>query len=105
MCYYGVITRTNECVKFTKGTVILNIKLKNAREKTGLTQVEVAEKAKISSRAYQQYEAGKRVPNAYTAILIANAVHSKVEKLFTPTEYHEPRKKTSKTNEPRGDEL
>ena len=61
----------------------MNIKLKKAREKTGLTQVQVAQKAKISVRAYQQYEAGKRVPNAVTAILIAKTVNSTVEELFS----------------------
>lgn len=33
-------------------------KLKERREKTGLTQVEVAKKAGVSERAYQSYEAG-----------------------------------------------
>lgn len=65
-----------------KGTVIVNIKLKKAREKARLTQVEVAEGANISVRAYQQYEAGRRVPNAITAKLIAQALNSTVEDLF-----------------------
>lgn len=66
--------------------MIVNIKLKKARKKTGLTQVQIAQKAKISARAYQKYEAGKRVPNATTAILIAQTVNSTVEELFsTPT--------------------
>lgn len=69
-------------IQFTKGTVIVNTKLKEKREKTGLTQVEVAEKAGISERAYQNYEAGKRLPNVQTAILIAKALKSTVEKLF-----------------------
>ena len=60
----------------------MNINLKKAREKQGLTQVEVAEKANITERAYQRYEAGKRVPNATTAKLIARALNSTVEKLF-----------------------
>lgn len=62
--------------------MIVNIKLKKAREKQGLTQVEVAEKANVTERAYQRYEAGERVPNATTAILIAKALNSTVEKLF-----------------------
>lgn len=52
------------------------------REKTGLTQVEIAEKANISIRGYQNYEAGKRLPNVHTAILIAKALNSTVEKCF-----------------------
>ena len=39
--------------------VMKNIKLIEARNKIGLTQVEVAEKANITERAYQNYEAGR----------------------------------------------
>ena len=60
----------------------MNIKLKNAREKIGLTQLEVAEKAKISTSAYQNYEAGRRLPNVQTAKLIARILNSKVEDIF-----------------------
>ena len=69
-------------IQFTKGTVILNMKLKKAREKKGLTQVEVAEKAGITERAYQRYEYGDRMPRADIAKLIAKALNSTVEKLF-----------------------
>lgn len=57
-------------------------KLKNARKKAGLTQVEVAEKAKISERYYQQLEAGTSRPTVDIAKLIAKALNSTVEKLF-----------------------
>lgn len=60
----------------------MNTKLKEAREKTGLTQVEVAKKAGVSERAYQSYEAGKRLPNVQTAKLIAKTLKSTVERLF-----------------------
>lgn len=60
----------------------MNIKLQKTREKTGLTQVQVAIKANVSERSYQDYEAGRRVPNATTAILIAKALNSTVEELF-----------------------
>lgn len=60
----------------------MNTKLKEKREKTGLTQVEVAKKAGISARAYQNYEAEKRLPNVQTAKLIAKALNTTVEKLF-----------------------
>ncbi len=57
-------------------------KLKKFRKEIGLTQAQVAKKAKISTRGYQNYETGERVPNAYTAQLIAQALQTKVEKLF-----------------------
>ena len=60
----------------------MNLKLRNAREKTQLTQSEVAQKAFISTMSYQRYEAGERAPNVYTAQLIAKAVNSTVEDLF-----------------------
>lgn len=69
-------------IQFTKGTVILNTKLKKKREKTGLTQVKIANKANISERCYQRYEAGERVPDVLTAKLIAKALNSTVEELF-----------------------
>lgn len=56
--------------------------IKNQREKVGLTQVQVAEKAKISTRLYQRYETGECLPNVQTAIQIAKALNSTVEKLF-----------------------
>ena len=59
-----------------------NNALINAREKTGLTQAQVADKAKITTRVYQYYEAGERKPNVYTAQLIAKALNSTVEELF-----------------------
>ncbi len=62
--------------------MIVNTKLKAAREKMSLTQVQVAEKAQITVRSYQYIESGERIPNARTAILIAKALNSTVEKLF-----------------------
>lgn len=70
----------------TKGTVILNTKINtklvNARKKVGLTQVQVAGKAKITEVCYQRYEAGDRIPRADIAKLIAKALNSTVEELF-----------------------
>lgn len=60
----------------------MNIKLKNARKKTNLTQKEVAKKVGISVTAYQRYEADLRIPNVKTAKLIAKALNSTVEELF-----------------------
>ena len=59
-----------------------NTKLKDAREKSGLTQVQVAEKAGISEISYQRIEYGTQRPTVETAILIAEALNSTVEELF-----------------------
>lgn len=69
-------------VKFRKGQVIVNTKLKEAREKMSLTQVQVAEKAQITVRSYQRIEQGVQDPKTSTAKLIAKALNSTVEKLF-----------------------
>lgn len=58
-------------------------KLKEARKKVGLIQVEVANKAKISPLSYLRYECGNRIPRVDTAILIAKALNSSVEELFS----------------------
>ena len=60
----------------------INKNLVHARKKAGLTQVQVAEKARISERYYQQIEAGTSKPTVDIAKLIARALHSKVEDLF-----------------------
>lgn len=59
-----------------------NTKLKDRRESLGLTQVEVAQKAEIAPRAYQNYENGDRLPRVDTAKLIAKALKTTVEKIF-----------------------
>jgi transcriptional regulator with XRE-family HTH domain len=62
--------------------VKINKYLKEQRKKAKLTQAKIAKLAGISERAYQQYEADKRIPNVYTAQLIAQALHTTVEELF-----------------------
>ena len=57
-------------------------KLKIKRRQEGLTQREIAKTAKVSERRYQDYEAGKSMPKADTAKLIALALNSTVEELF-----------------------
>lgn len=59
-----------------------NIKLIEARNKTGLTQVEIAEKSGITPICYQRYESGERIPRADTAILIADTLGVKSYKKF-----------------------
>lgn len=58
-------------------------KLKTMRNAANLTQEATAKRAGISYRAYQNYENGLRVPNAYIAVLIAKALNSTVEELFS----------------------
>lgn len=53
--------------------VMKNTSLIERRNKTGLTQVQVAEKAGIQERAYQNYEAGRK-PKSDVAIRIADAL-------------------------------
>lgn len=62
--------------------MVRNTKLIEAREKCGLTQVEVAKKANITERAYQNYEAGERIPRADAAIRIADVLGVKSYKEF-----------------------
>lgn len=60
----------------------MSTKLKLVREKSGLTQVEVAKKAGITETSYQRIEYGTQTPSLHTAILIATALNSTVEHLF-----------------------
>lgn len=59
-------------------------KLKDCRERANLTPAELAKKAQISVMSYYRYENGKRVPDAQTATLIAKAVGSTLEALWSP---------------------
>lgn len=61
--------------------------LKIKRKNSGLTKAQFAEKLKIPLRTYSRYEAGadstdSRIPDALTAIRIANALDSTVEELW-----------------------
>lgn len=48
----------------------------------GLTQLEVANKAKITVRSYQRIEKGVQDPKTTTSLLIAQALHTTVEEIF-----------------------
>lgn len=52
----------------------MNTKLKETREASGKTQVQMAQEAQITVRAYQKYEHGEQHPNIRTAIRIADAL-------------------------------
>ena len=58
------------------------MQLRAAREASGKTQAQVAKEAKVSERLYQDYEYDKCEPGVRTAIRIAEALGSTVEKLF-----------------------
>lgn len=60
----------------------MDTKLKAKRQEQGLTQEQVAGKAKVTIQCYQNYESGKRIPRADTAKVIATFLHSTVEELF-----------------------
>ena len=51
-----------------------NQKLSNARCQKGLTQVELAHRANLTVRGYQNFEHGVQSPNIETAICIANTL-------------------------------
>ena len=56
--------------------------LKLYREKSGLTQKELAKKCNIAKRTYQYYETGERKPDIYIAQALADALSIDVDKLF-----------------------
>lgn len=56
--------------------------LKQARANAGLTQVQVATSAGISTRHYQSLEAGESAPTVAIALKIAKALETTVEQIF-----------------------
>ena len=57
-------------------------KLRAARLKQGLTQLQVAQRANITVANYQRIEYGQQQPKVDTAKLIATALSSTVNELF-----------------------
>lgn len=49
-------------------------RLRETRKRSGLTQMQIAEKLGITAQSYSQYETGKRQPKAETLKRIANAL-------------------------------
>lgn len=76
----------------------MNTALKQARERANLTQVEAAEKAQVSYRAYQNYEAEEREPKVKAAIRIAHTLGTTVEELFGTATSKVQFKDTTRTN-------
>ena len=66
----------------------MNKKLIIARNSADFTQKELARKIGKAERTYQDYEAGRRVPDVSTAILIANILGVEVKDIFTTKSYH-----------------
>jgi len=60
----------------------MNTTLKTAREKSGMTQAQIAKQIGVTERAYQYYEAAKKAPRVQTALRIAKTLDSTVEDLF-----------------------
>lgn len=58
------------------------MQLRAAREASGKTQAQVAKEANVGERLYQDYEYDKREPGVRTAIRIAKALKTTVEKIF-----------------------
>lgn len=50
-------------------------RLREARKKAGLTQMQIAEKLGITAQSYSQYETGKRRPKSDTISKIADALN------------------------------
>lgn len=59
-----------------------NERLVTARKNQGFTQNEIAQKAGVSARMYQEYEGAVSEPRARLAIRIARSLGSTVEKLW-----------------------
>lgn len=71
--------------------------LKKIRKEKGLTQVQVAEKARITETSYQRIEYGKQRPSLITAQLIAQALNTTVEDIFPLRRQSEKEVSNSKT--------
>lgn len=56
--------------------------IKEIRETKGLTQIQVANQAKVGLRSYQRYESGKRLPGIPAARRIASVLNCTVEEIF-----------------------
>jgi len=56
--------------------------IKEVREERGLTQPELAKKAKVSKGSMSEIENDKQIPGVYNALRIAKALQVTVEELF-----------------------
>ena len=70
----------------SKGELIMNIslnisRLKECREKLGISKMEAAKRMQLSQPAYLRYESGARTPSLQTLTVIANVLNTSVEYL------------------------
>jgi len=65
-------------------------RLKECREKMGLTKMEAAAKIKVSQPAYLRYESGERQPSIQVVSEIAQAFNTSVDYLTGFTDEKEP---------------
>ena len=61
-------------------------RLKECREKLGITKMEAAKRMQLSQPAYLRYEAGTRMPSLQTLSVIANILNTSVEYLTDQTD-------------------
>ena len=76
-CYVFIAPWAAVCYSvFEKGSVRVSFgdRLKEARQKAGLTQSELASKLKVSAAMIAQYETGKRNPKKGTLAKLAEAL-------------------------------
>jgi transcriptional regulator with XRE-family HTH domain len=59
--------------------------LRAQRERLGLTQTEMARKAGVPFRSYQNWEAGSREPRLLALVALADALGATVDELIRPT--------------------
>ncbi len=72
-------------------SVSLNInRLKECREKIGISKMEAAKRMKLSQPAYLRYESGTRTPSLQTLSVIANVLNTSVEYLTEQSDNPEP---------------
>lgn len=83
-------------------SISLNLaRLKECREKTGISKMEAAKRMQLSQPAYLRYESGARTPSLQTLYVIAKVLNTSVEYLTEQSDDPEPVSYTiSKTKDP-----
>lgn len=83
-------------------SILVNIvRLKQCREKLGITKMEAAKRMQLSQPAYLRYEAGTRIPSLQTLTVIANVLNTSVEYLTDQSDDSQPNSYTIlKSTEP-----
>ena len=62
--------------------ILLNTaRLRECRERTGISKMEAAKRMQLSQPAYLRYEAGTRTPSLQTLTVIANVLNTSAEYL------------------------